>query len=151
MTLNPACGNIYAKFNQGVEMCTLSEAAQLMGVKRQALWVAIKKGKLKARKNENGDYRIEYADLDLYRTKKYKRSLNPALFSDIVEKGLITISDASKKYDLKKNLLYYLMSSKKIKFHRNGHWCAVEESDIIKLKEKILQHADGSDKANAVT
>ncbi len=57
----------------GKEILSITEAARLNNVTRQAIYVAIKLNKLKAKKEE-ARWAIHINDLDEYRKNKYSRS-----------------------------------------------------------------------------
>ena len=87
---------------------TLSEAAKINNVTRQAIYVAIKQKKLKAYKNPTR-WIIDLDDLEAYRNLKYSRTKSmfngEPLFDN--KKGYYSIQQAAKMLNVPYQKIYY--------------------------------------------
>jgi hypothetical protein len=90
------------------KVVSITEAARINGVTRQAIYVAIKQKKLKARK-ETTRWTIHLDDLDHYRNQKYSRSkstFNGELLYDN-NKGYYSINQVAKMLGVPAQKIYY--------------------------------------------
>lgn len=122
------------------KLVSITEAAKLNKVTRQAIYVAIKLNKLKARK-EATRWEIHLDDLADYRKQKYSRArsmFNGELVFD-GEKGQLSVNQAAKFLNVPPQKIYYATRSGKIKAIRKGAAWVIDMSDINEYKEKHLQ------------
>lgn len=121
-------------------MLSLGQACVINGTGTQALYIAIKKGRLKAIKREDTNrYQIAKQDLKEYMKKKYDRA--DATFQGKPkydkEKGEFSIKQAAELLGESPNYLYYLMRINKIAYKKKG--CSyILHIDEIRRVEKIL-------------
>jgi excisionase family DNA binding protein len=129
------------KEEAGVEkkFVTLSEAAKINNVTRQAIYVAIKQKKLRAYKNPTR-WIIDIEDLDQYRKLRYSRSKsmhNGELVFDN-KKGFYSIQQASQILDVPYQKIYYATRIGLLKASRKGSAWIVHSDDLNKYKETYL-------------
>lgn len=118
---------------------TLSEAAKMHNVTRQAIYVAIKQKKLKAYKNPTR-WIIDTEDLNQYRNLRYSRSKsthNGELVFDN-KKGFYSIQQASKLLDVPYQKIYYATRIGLLKASRKGSAWVVHVDDLKQYKDTYL-------------
>lgn len=118
---------------------TLSEAAKINNVTRQAIYVAIKQKKLRAYKNPTR-WIIDIDDLDHYRKLKYSRTksmYNGELIFDH-KKGFFSIQQAAKMLNVPYQKVYYATRIGLLKAVRKGSAWVVHIDDLKKYQENYL-------------
>lgn len=123
----------------GKKFVTLSEAAKINNVTRQAIYVAIKQKKLRAYKNPTR-WIIDIDDLDQYRKLKYSRTKsmhNGELIFDN-KKGFYSIQQASKILNVPYQKIYYATRIGLLKATRKGSAWVVHTDDLNKYQENYL-------------
>lgn len=118
---------------------SLSEAAKINNVTRQAIYVAIKQKKLRAYKNPTR-WVIDIEDLDQYRKMKYSRTKsmhNGELIFDH-NKGFYSIQQASKMLNVPYQKIYYATRIGLLKASRKGAAWVVHVDDLKKYQESYL-------------
>lgn len=123
----------------GKKFVTLSEAAKINNVTRQAIYVAIKQKKLRAYKNPTR-WIIDMEDLDQYRKLKYSRTKsmhNGELIFDN-KKGFYSIQQASKMLNVPYQKIYYATRIGLLKATRKGSAWVVHADDLKKYQESYL-------------
>lgn len=139
--LNVAVLNERAHLNNK-EVLTVPQAAELTNVKRQAIYIAIAKGSLKAHKLGKQWY-ISRSDLDYYRSHRYDRTYRSIggirLFDPT--KGTMSIRQLCKRMreDLgckyAYNRAYYAMQQGYLKSHKHGSSWIIKEEDYRAFRE----------------
>ena len=115
------------------KILSITEAAKLNNVTRQAIYVAIKLKKLKATKKTTR-WTIDLADLEEYRKNKYSRTksvYNGELLFDN-GKGYYSINQVARMLEVPAQKIYYATRAGIMKAHRCGaawvvHTAAIEE------------------------
>lgn len=128
------------KNDRANKLVSITEAAKLNRVTRQAIYVAIKLNKLKARK-EAARWAIHLDDLAEYRKHKYSRSrsmFNGELVFDGT-KGLHSVNQVAKMLNVPPQKIYYATRSGKLRAERKGAAWVISSNDINEYKEKYLQ------------
>lgn len=133
--------------NEFPELMTLGQAAKYGKVTRQAYYVALKQGRLKATQIKRKWY-VTKEDLDEYRGNKYNRDLRKqdGEFVFDMEKGhfsvpqICKILSASLKRPYAINHLYYLVRTGQIKAFRKGYAWVIHKDEAIALLEKEMGH-----------
>lgn len=123
----------------GKKFVTLSEAAKINDVTRQAIYVAIKQKKLRAYKNPTR-WIIDVEDLERYRKLKYSRTKsmhNGELIFDN-KKGFYSIQQASKMLNVPYQKIYYATRIGLLKAARKGSAWVVHMDDLKKYQESYL-------------
>ncbi|MBY0529191.1 MAG: helix-turn-helix domain-containing protein [Rhabdochlamydiaceae bacterium] len=118
---------------------TLSEAAKINNVTRQAIYVAIKQKKLKAYKNPTR-WIIDLDDLEAYRKMKYSRTkslFNGELLFDN-KKGYYSIQQAAKLLNVPYQKIYYATRIGLLKASRKGAAWVVHIDDLKEYQQSYL-------------
>jgi len=128
------------------EFNSLSQAARYCHVKRQAIYLAIKKKKLNATKI-NGRWLIILRDLEEYRKNKYNRDLRKVNGEMVynLEKGHYSVTQVAKvisdqmgiKYSRQR--IYFLIRSGQLKAFRKGTAWIVEKEDAAFLLKTEME------------
>lgn len=122
------------------KLVSIAEAARLNRVTRQAIYVAIKLNKLKARK-ESTRWSIHLDDLAEYRKHKYSRARsihNGELIFDS-HRGHYSVNQVARMLKVPPQKIYYATRSGKLKAHRKGAAWVIHDQDINEYREKYLK------------
>lgn len=123
-------------------MLTLSQSADSLGISTQALYLAIRKGRIPTvlvdEKNRSFSQRkyIKWGDLIEYRKNRYNRELrekNGKLIFDH-EKGLYSPKQLAEATGKPLQRIYYLMRMKFLKYSRNGCSYVIDIKDFEKIE-----------------
>lgn len=120
------------------KLVSITEAARLNNVTRQAIYVAIKLNKLKAKK-ETTRWTIHLDDLEEYRKHKYSREksrFNGELLFDNT-KGLYSVNQAARLLSVPAQKIYYATRIGVLKAHRKGAAWVIREEDLKEYANKI--------------
>jgi excisionase family DNA binding protein len=119
------------------KLLTISEAAKLNNVTRQAIYVAIKLNKLKAQK-ETTRWTIHLDDLAEYRKQKYSRARSKfdgeLLFDNA--KGYFSVNQAARMLGVPVQKIYYATRVKALKAHRKGAAWVIHLDDLKEYASK---------------
>lgn len=121
------------------KVVSITEAAKINNVTRQAIYVAIKQKKLKAIK-EATRWVIDLEDLENYRKQKYSRSkslFNGELLFDNA-KGFYSINQVAKMLGVPAQKIYYATRVGLMKAHRKGAAWVVHVNDVKQYQENYL-------------
>lgn len=123
------------------QLVSITEAAKINGVTRQAIYVAIKLQKLKATKSENSSrWLIRLGDLDAYRKEKYSRSKSTfdgeLIFDNM--KGYYSVNQTADMLKVPAQKIYYATRVGMIKASRKGAAWVIHTSDIEEYRNKYL-------------
>ena len=118
---------------------SITDAAKLNGVTRQAIYVAIKQKKLKAYKDSTR-WTIDLADLEAYREQKYSRSKSifdgELIFDN--KKGFFSVNQVAKILGVPAQKIYYATRSGLLKAVRKGAAWVVHSNDVTEYQENYL-------------
>ncbi|MBS0654287.1 MAG: helix-turn-helix domain-containing protein [Verrucomicrobia bacterium] len=121
------------------KIVSITEAAKLNNVTRQAIYVAIKLNKLRATK-ETSRWMINMEDLNDYRKQKYSRTKSTfqgeLLFDNT--KGYYSINQVSKMLNVPAQKIYYATRAGYLKAHRRGAAWVVRLEDVKEYQETYL-------------
>ncbi|NRA90274.1 MAG: helix-turn-helix domain-containing protein [Simkaniaceae bacterium] len=124
------------------KVVSITEAARINGVTRQAIYVAIKQNKLKARKDSTR-WTIDLDDLEEYRRNKYSRSKSTfdgeLLFDN--DRGYYSVNQAAKMLGVPAQKIYYATRIGMLKASRKGAAWVIHTDDIKEYQEKYLSRA----------
>ncbi|HLB58854.1 MAG TPA: helix-turn-helix domain-containing protein [Bdellovibrionota bacterium] len=123
----------------GVKTVSITEAARINNVTRQAIYVAIKQKKLKASK-EATRWTINLEDLEEYRRNKYSRTksmFNGELLFD-ERKGYYSVNQAARILNVPAQKIYYATRVGLMKAHRKGAAWVIHVDDIKYYQENYL-------------
>jgi predicted DNA-binding protein YlxM (UPF0122 family) len=115
---------------------SIAEAAKIRNVTRQAIYLAIKEGRVRV--YQYGKYKkISMSDILNFEKNqhKFKKMFEgEEIFSDV--KGLISVPKASELTGLSKNLIYYYLRIGSLKGQKcNGTW-RLTVRDLMEFKER---------------
>src|SRR3990167_8339003 len=126
-----------------VKVVSITEAARINNVTRQAIYVAIKQKKLKATKDSTR-WTIHLDDLEEYRNNKYSRTksmFNGELLFDS-RKGYYSVNQAAKILNVPAQKIYYATRVGLLKAHRKGAAWVIHTDDIKLYQENYLNRRD---------
>ena len=121
------------------KVVSITEAARINNVTRQAIYVAIKQKKLKASK-ESTRWTIHLDDLEEYRNNKYSRTksmYNGELLFDR-NKGYYSVNQAAKVLNVPAQKIYYATRVWVLKAIRRGAAWVIHHDDIVSYQENYL-------------
>ncbi|MBI5273243.1 MAG: helix-turn-helix domain-containing protein [Chlamydiia bacterium] len=133
--------------NDTTKVVSITEAARINNVTRQAIYVAIKQKKLKASKDATR-WTIHLDDLEEYRKNKYSRTKSifdgELLFDN--RKGFYSVNQAAQFLNVPAQKIYYATRVGLLKAHRKGAAWVIHIDDIKGYQENYLSR--GSKVAN---
>ena len=128
------------------KVVSITEAARINNVTRQAIYVAIKQKKLKAYKDTTR-WTIDLDDLESYRRQKYSRTKSmfdgELLFDN--QKGFFSVNQAAKMLGCPAQKIYYATRVGLLKASRKGAAWVIHSSDIQLYRETYLSNASQSE------
>lgn len=131
------------------KVVSITEAAKLNNVTRQAIYVAIKLNKLKAKK-ETTRWTIHLDDLEAYKNQKYSRTKSlfqgELLFDN--NKGYYSINQIAKMLSVPAQKIYYATRIGLLKAIRKGAAWVVHENDVREYKASYLETKKSKQKAS---
>lgn len=119
---------------------SITEAAKINNVTRQAIYVAIKLNKLKAKK-ETTRWLIDLEELESYRKQKYSRS-NSLYNGELIynqEKGIYSINQVAKMLAVPTQKIYYATRIGLLKAHRKGAAWVIHAADLEAYQERCKE------------
>lgn len=126
--------------NEEKKVVSITEAAKLNKVTRQAIYVAIKLNKLKATK-ETTRWTISLDDLEAYRRQKYSRTksvYNGELLFDN-SKGYFSVNQVARMLSVPAQKIYYATRIGLLKAERRGAAWVISNEDLKEYQEKHVQ------------
>ncbi len=125
--------------NNKKRVVSITEAARLNNVTRQAIYVAIKQRKLRATKDATR-WTIDLDDLEEYKRNKYSRKKSmyegELLFDN--SKGLYSINQVAKMLNVPAQKIYYATRVGHLKAHRKGAAWVVKIDEVKEYKRNYL-------------
>lgn len=122
------------------KVVSITEAAELNNVTRQAIYVAIKLNKLKATK-KTARWTINVEDLEEYRRQKYSRSksvFNGELLFDN-QRGFFSVNQVAEMLSVPAQKIYYATRIGLLKAHRKGAAWVIHSDDMKEYQEKCAR------------
>lgn len=122
------------------KVVSITEAAKLNKVTRQAIYVAIKLNKLKATK-ETTRWIINLDDLEEYRSQKYSRTksvYNGELLFDN-NKGYFSVNQVAEMLNVPAQKIYYATRIGILKASRKGAAWVIHNDDMKEYQDKYVQ------------
>lgn len=139
MDSETAWGQNQGNGRDSAKVVTITEAARINNVTRQAIYVAIKQKKLKATKDSTR-WTIHLDDLDEYRKNKYSRTKSmfdgELLFDN--HKGYYSVNQAAKLLGVPAQKIYYATRVGLLKAHRKGAAWVIHTDDLKGYQENYL-------------
>jgi len=121
------------------KVVSITEAARINNVTRQAIYVAIKQKKLKASKDTTR-WTIDLDDLESYRKQKYSRSksmFNGELLFDN-HQGFYSINQVAKMLNVPAQKIYYATRIGLLKAIRKGAAWVIHNTDLKEYQENYI-------------
>jgi hypothetical protein len=122
---------------QDPKIVSITEAARLNKVSRQAIYIAIKLNKLKAHK-ESARWTIHLDDLEEYRKQKYSRAkstFNGELLFDN-QRGYYSVNQVARMLKVPAQKIYYATRIGVLKAQRKGAAWVIQEEDIREYRKQ---------------
>ncbi len=120
------------------KVVSITEAAKINKVTRQAIYVAIKQKKLKATKKTR--WEIELKDLEEYRNNKYSRTKSmfggELLFDN--NKGYFSVNQVARMLGVPAQKIYYATRTGMIKGSRKGAAWVIHTEEVKRYQEEYL-------------
>src|SRR5579864_6482520 len=139
MEAGNAWGQTKSQEANSEKIISITEAARINNVTRQAIYVAIKQKKLKATKDSTR-WTIHLDDLEEYRTHKYSRTKSmfdgELLFDN--RKGYYSVNQAAKLLNVPAQKIYYATRVGLLKAHRKGAAWVIHTDDIAGYQANYL-------------
>lgn len=139
MNSETAWGQNQGQARDSAKVVSITEAARINNVTRQAIYVAIKQKKLKATKDSTR-WTIHLDDLEEYRKNKYSRTKSmfdgELLFDN--RKGYYSVNQAAKVLGVPAQKIYYATRVGLLKAHRKGAAWVIHTDDIKGYQENYL-------------
>lgn len=128
---------------------SITEAAKLNNVTRQAIYIAIKLGKLRARK-ESTRWTIHLQDLERYRNEKYSRDKSTfdgeLLFDN--NKGYYSVNQVAKSLGVPAQKIYYATRIGYMKATRKGAAWVIHKDEVEAYRQNHLNKTVCEDKVS---
>lgn len=120
------------------KVVSITEAARINNVTRQAIYVAIKQNKLKATKKSR--WEIDLKDLEEYRMHKYSRTKSvfqgELLFDN--NKGYFSVNQVAKILKVPAQKIYYATRIGLMKGIRKGAAWVIHSDDVSRYRDEYL-------------
>jgi len=124
---------------RGEELVSITEAARLNKVTRQAIYIAIKLGKLRAKKVATR-WKINLQDLEVYRKEKYSRAKSTfngeLLFNN--DQGYYSVNQVARMLNVPAQKIYYATRVGYLKAQRKGAAWVIHQDDIEKYTQEYI-------------
>lgn len=137
------------KSNEDIKVVSITEAAKINNVTRQAIYVAIKQNKLKARKDTTR-WTIQLSDLEEYRKNKYSRTKSmfdgSLLFDN--SKGFYSVNQVAKILGVPAQKIYYALRTGMLKSSRKGAAWVIHLNNIEEYQASYLERKASNDQAS---
>lgn len=125
------------------KLVSITEAAKLNKVTRQAIYVAIKLNKLKASK-ETTRWTIHLDDLEAYRNQKYSRSKSmfkgELVFDN--DKGYHSVNQVASMLNVPAQKIYYATRIGQLKAVRKGAAWVIHSDDVREYAGKHVENKE---------
>lgn len=123
---------------EGTKWVSITQAAKLHNVTRQAIYVAIKQKKLKASKTTR--WEIDIKDLEDYKRNRYSRKKSlyqgELLFDN--EKGYYSVNQVAEILGVPVQKVYYATRTGTMRGERKGAAWVIHQSEIERYKNEYL-------------
>lgn len=120
------------------KVVSITEAAKINKVTRQAIYVAIKLNKLKATK-ETTRWTINLDDLEDYRLQKYSRKKSVFEGELLFDEKNFSINQVASMLDVPAQKIYYATRIGLLKAYRKGAAWVIDAEDVKEYQQKHAQ------------
>lgn len=133
---------------EGATVVSITEAAKINNVTRQAIYVAIKQNKLKATKKSR--WEIDLKDLEEYRKNKYSRTKSVFQGELIFDngKGYYSVNQVAKMLNVPAQKIYYATRTGMLKGTRKGAAWVIHTDEVQRYREEYLEKKGARRKAS---
>lgn len=125
---------------QDKKVVSITEAAKINNVTRQAIYVAIKQNKLRAKKDTTR-WTIHLDDLAEYRKNKYSRSKSvfdgDLLFDNA--KGYYSVNQVAKILGVPAQKIYYALRTNMLKSTRKGAAWVIHVNNVEEYRDSYIE------------
>ncbi len=125
--------------SEGKNVVSITEAAKINNVTRQAIYVAIKQKKLRATKKTR--WEIDLKDLEEYRKNKYSRTKSmfdgSLLFDN--DRGYFSVNQVAKILGVPAQKVYYATRTGKLKGSRKGAAWVIHTEEVRRYQDEYLE------------
>jgi len=118
------------------ELINSHDASIYFGVTKQALHIAVKKGRLNTT-IKNGKFYFTKDDLDKYKKEKYCKKFSKFRGNPLLESDEFTVLDISKKIGKPLQHIYYIIRKKYLQHRRKGAAYIISQADLLIYLSKI--------------
>lgn len=121
---------------------SVSEAARIKKVTRQAIYLAIRLNRLKAYKHEDR-WKVFLVDLKAYDDNRYSRLYHSSIDGEPIfdeEKGYYSVEKAAKMISMHKQKLYYAIRTGVLKASQKKSAWVIHISDLMKYLSQISKN-----------
>ncbi len=129
------------------KVVSITEAAKINNVTRQAIYVAIKQKKLKAMKKSR--WEIDLVDLEEYRKNKYSRTKSifdgELLFDN--DRGYYSVNQVARILNVPAQKIYYAIRSKRLPAVQKGAAWVIHKDSVTAYKADYLEKRMNRNKA----
>jgi excisionase family DNA binding protein len=127
------------------KVVSITEAARINNVTRQAIYVAIKQKKLRASKGATR-WTINLDDLDEYRRQKYSRTKSRFDGELIFDngRGRFSVNQVAKVLSVPVQKIYYALREGMLKGSRKGAAWVIHVDDVQEYKENYLENKENN-------
>lgn len=118
---------------------TVTEAARIKKVTRQAIYLAIREKKLRAYKHDD-TFKVFLMDLVDYDRQRYSR-VNSVIDGEKIfdeEKGSVSVERASQMIAVPRQKLYYAVRTGMLKSIKKGNTYVIKVEDLFEYQDKHL-------------
>lgn len=125
--------------DESKKVVSITEAARINRVTRQAIYVAIKQNKLRATKKSR--WEIDLKDLEEYRRNKYSRAKSmfqgELLFDNT--KGYYSVNQVAKMLNVPAQKIYYALRSGMLASTRKGAAWVIHEDEVENYRKTYIE------------
>lgn len=118
---------------------SVSEAARIKKVTRQAIYLAIRLKRLKAYKHDD-QWKVFLVDLQEYDSKRFSRIYHSSINGEPIfdeQNGYFSVDRASKMINIPKQKIYYAIRTGLLPAHRKRAAWVIHVSDLLEYQKKI--------------
>lgn len=118
---------------------SVSEAARIKKVTRQAIYLAIRLKRLKAYRHEDR-WKVFLMDLKAYDDNRFSRMHHSTYNGEPIfdeEKGYFSVDTAAKMINIPKQKLYYAIRTGRLKASRKRSAWVIHVTDLLRYQDKF--------------
>ena len=118
---------------------SLKGAANYLGVTRQAVYIALSKGRIKYRKI-NDSIEIKKGQLDAYKASRYNRAITTKINGSLLYgNDFVNITMAEELTKIPRNHFYFIIQAGRIEAERHGCSYVLRLVDVVNYSRKYWE------------